>query len=78
MTTPQETRKIRIKNDYQEMLNIKGDIVSWQAVDGKAPYIQAYKLVVNIRTIISPKPEYRDSHIILVNLLPNYPEAAPF
>jgi ubiquitin-protein ligase len=77
MTTPQEKRKIRIKNDYQEMLNIKGKIVSWQAIDGEAPYIEAYNLAVNIRTIISPKPEYRDSHIIIVKLLPNYPQAAP-
>ncbi len=78
MATPQEQRKIRLKHDYQEMLNIRGTIVQWRPLKGEAPYIEAYELRVNVRTIIGPKPDYRDTHVLKLRLPPDYPiSAAP-
>jgi len=77
MPTPQEQRRIRIKNDYQEMLNIKGAIVNWTPFVGTPPYVEAYDLTVNVRTIIGSRPEYRNAHIIRVTLPANYPTVAP-
>ena len=77
MTTSQEQRRIRIKNDYKKMLNIKGEIVDWQPLEGKQPFIEAYELTLNIRTIIGPKPKYRNVHIVRVTLPPNYPDTNP-
>jgi ubiquitin-protein ligase len=77
MTTPQERRQIRIKNDFKEMQNIKGPIVDWKPLIGVPPYVEAYELTIKIRTIISPQPSYRDLHVIRVTIPPNYPFAAP-
>jgi ubiquitin-protein ligase len=77
MATPQERRNIRLKNDYTEMVNIKGKIIDWRIIQGIAPYIEEYELTVNVRAIIGPKPEYRNRHILRVTLSPNYPFSAP-
>lgn len=77
MSTPQEQRKIRLKNDYTEMKNIRGDIIQWEILKGEAPYVESYRLTVHVRTIISSVPEYRDTHIIDVELSENYPFSPP-
>ncbi len=78
MATPQEQRKIRLKNDYKEMQNIKGAIISWKPLVGTAPYIEQYELTVNVRTIIDSDPSYREKHVIRVTLPAGYPfRAAP-
>lgn len=77
MATPQQRRKLRIKNDYKEMLNIKGSIVQWQALTGTPPYVESYRLIVRVRSIIGPGPRYRETHTIRVVLPPDYPTAAP-
>lgn len=75
--TPQEQRKIRLQNDYQEMLNIKGNIVDWRTTKGSPPYVEAYELTVRVRTIIGSGPNYRGEHIILIELPANYPIGPP-
>lgn len=77
MVTPQEARKIRLKNDHQEMSNIRGNVVQWKPVKGEPPYVEAYELTVKIRTIISSEPRYRDEHVIYLELPENYPTVAP-
>ncbi|HEY0021502.1 MAG TPA: hypothetical protein VGB24_01275 [Longimicrobium sp.] len=77
MATPQEQRNIRLKHDYVEMTNIRGSVVQWRAVRGTPPYVEAYELTVNVRTVTSPRPEYRSTHIIRLELPPNYPFSAP-
>ncbi len=77
MSTPQEQRKIRLKNDYAEMQNIQGTIVQWIPTNGVPPYVEEYKLTVKVRTIIGPGPTYRDLHIIKVSLPPSYPLGSP-
>jgi ubiquitin-protein ligase len=77
MSTPQEQRRIRIGNDYKEMRNILGNIISWEIVTGTVPYVEEYKLEVKVRTIIGPRPDYRDNHLIQVTLPPAYPYVAP-
>jgi ubiquitin-protein ligase len=77
MATPQEARRIRLGNDHNEMLNIKGDVIQWKSVKGEAPYVEAYELTVKIRTIISSQPSYRNEHIIYLELPNGYPREAP-
>ena len=75
--TPQEQRKIRLKNDFREMKNIKGASIQWDAIKGSQPYVEEYDLVVKIRTIIASGPEYRERHKIKIILPENYPFSAP-
>lgn len=80
MATPQEIRRIRLANDYKQMCNIKGSVISWVATKGIAPYIEEYKITINVRTIIgvgSGVPQYRDSSTVLVTLPPDYPRKPP-
>lgn len=77
MTTPQEARRIRLKNDHAEMVNIRGDLIQWKPTKGEPPYVEAYELVVKIKTIIGRQPKYRDEHVINLELPENYPIVAP-
>ncbi len=77
MATPQEQRNLRLKNDYSEMLNIKGEVIQWKPIKGQAPYIEAYELSIKICTIISSTPSYRNEHVIIVELPDNYPLVSP-
>jgi len=77
MSTPHETRNIRLKNDYDAMCNIRGPIIQWRAVKGTPPYVEAYELTVNIRSIISPGPDYRDQHVIRIEMPGDYPKSPP-
>ena len=71
--TPQEQRKRRCRSDYKEMCNIRGPIIDWEVLRGTAPYVDAYRLTVNVRSIISPSPDYRDRHVIDLEIPPDYP-----
>jgi len=77
MVTPQEARRIRLKNDHNEMVNIKGDVIKWQPIKGEAPYVEAYELVVKMRTITGSQPSYRNEHTIYLELPEAYPTAPP-
>jgi ubiquitin-protein ligase len=77
MATPLEIRNRRLANDYQEMLNIKSPMIDWTIRYGNPPFVEAYELIVNIRTVISSVPEYVSQHKLLVSLPENYPQAAP-
>jgi ubiquitin-protein ligase len=77
MATPQEQRRIRLKNDYAEMTNIRGRIVQWREVRGAPPYVEQYELTVKVRTIVSPRPDYRDTHTITLTLPLAYPLSPP-
>jgi ubiquitin-protein ligase len=77
MSSPQSTRNTRLKNDYKEMCNIRGSIVTWRAVRGTPPFVESYHLTVNVRSIIGPGPNYRDQHLISVDIPADYPNAPP-
>ena len=77
MSTPQEARKIRLKNDYREMVNIKGDLIKWKPIKGDPPFVEAYELVVRIKTIIGGQPNYRNEHTINLELPADYPNVPP-
>lgn len=80
MATPQEIRKIRLANDYKQMCNIQGNVISWTALRGMAPYIEEYNITVNVRTIIgvtNGTPQYRNSSVVKITLPPDYPIRAP-
>jgi ubiquitin-protein ligase len=71
--TPQETRNDRLMNDYKEMCNIRGPIIQWRAIKGVPPLVEAYELTVNVRSVISSKPDYRDRHVIKIEIPSGYP-----
>lgn len=80
MPTPQEIRRIRLANDYKQMCNIQGNIISWVATKGSAPYVEEYLLTAHVRTIIGVggrTPQYRDTSEIRVTLPPDYPVKPP-
>jgi ubiquitin-protein ligase len=77
MLTPQEKRKIRIKNDYEQMVNIKSDVVDWKPIRGNPPYVEAYELTIKVKTIISSNPSYRTEHILSLEIPAGYPTDAP-
>jgi ubiquitin-protein ligase len=78
MTTAREQREIRLKNDYREMCNIRGPIIQWRAVAGRPPFVDAYDLVVSVRSIVGRGPQYRGQHSVAVRLPSNYPaDSAP-
>jgi hypothetical protein len=71
--TPQEIRKTRLQSDYREMCNIRGPLIDWEVMRGTPPYVEAYRLTVNVRSIIGPGPNYRDRHVIDLEIPPDYP-----
>lgn len=80
MPTPQEIRNIRLANDYKQMCNIKGNVISWVPTKGTAPYVEEYRITVNVRTIIGVEnhsPKYRYSSVVLITLPPDYPRGKP-
>lgn len=80
MATPQEIRKIRLANDYKQMLNIQGAVISWAATKGTPPHVEEYKLTVCVRTIERVNgntPVYRDKSEVVISLPADYPRSAP-
>jgi ubiquitin-protein ligase len=77
MATLQEQRRARLKNDHNEMSSIRGSTIEWEPLRGSPPFLEAYKLDIEVRTIIGPGPRYRDEHEVKVVLPPNYPASAP-
>ena len=80
--TPQEIRKIRLGNDYKQMLNIQNrGVISWEAVEGKPPYVEKYRVTIHVRTITGKRangsPIYRNVSVVTVTLPPDYPNSAP-
>jgi ubiquitin-protein ligase len=75
--TPQERRLARLKSDYDEMCNIRGSIIQWNAIKGNAPFITEYELIINVRSIIGPGPTYRSRTRLKLELPSNYPDAPP-
>ena len=72
-----ERRRVRLQSDYTEMCNIRGAIIDWKATAGSPPEVEEYQLTVNVRSIISPKPDYRDRHVLTLQLPPRYPYSPP-
>jgi len=77
MATPQEQRNIRLANDYNEMVNIRGEIIEWKALKGNPPHVEEYEITINVRSIINNTPTYREKHVVKVSLPANYPIGAP-
>lgn len=80
MATPQEIRKIRLANDYKQMCNIQGDVISWVPVKGTPPHVDEYRITINVRTITGVngnQPQYRESSVVFVTLPPGYPQSPP-
>ena len=75
MSDPRTLRRIRLENEYRELMAINGSIIRIEPL-GSAPY-ERYRITYNIRTIISPRPEYRDSTVCELSIPAGYPQAVP-
>lgn len=77
MVDQRALRKRRLENEYNELmkLNEKSSIIEIIPL-GRVPY-ESYKIIFNIRTIVSPTPTYREKTICTLTIPPNYPEGAP-
>ncbi len=77
MVDQRALRKRRLENEYNELmkLNEKSSIIEIIPL-GRAPY-ESYKIIFNIRTIVSPAPTYREKTICTLTIPPNYPKGAP-
>lgn len=72
-----ELHKTRIKNDYNEMINIaKSPMVSWVATKGTAPYVEEYLITINVRTYSGPGTIMNQCKV-RISLPANYPQVAP-
>ncbi len=77
MPTPPEIRQIRLKNDYAQMCNIRGNIIQWEAKNGKPPFVEEYHLTVKVKTIVGNRPDYADTISLKLQLTGNYPTSPP-
>ncbi len=62
------------------MVNIRGELVQWDALRGAAPHVEEYRIRVKLRTIIGISgdiPQYRNEHEISVVIPPDYPNSPP-
>jgi ubiquitin-protein ligase len=75
MADPRALRTRRLNNEYDELMRINGSIIQIQPI-GNAPY-ESYKIIFNIRTIISPSPTHRAKTVCTLTIPPGYPDAAP-
>lgn len=80
MVTPQEIRRIRLATDYERMCSIQGDIIRWIPTKGELPYVEEYRVIIHVRTIIGvsgDEPVYRDASVVTVSLCTEYPFQCP-
>lgn len=73
----ENVRRMRLENDYKQMQNLRGRVIDWRPLVGEPPYVEEYLLTVNVRTIIGPKPVFRDRHELRLVLPRDYPQHAP-
>ena len=68
-------RQIRLQAEYSELMRLSGNIIKIEPL-GNAPY-EKYRVTFNIRTVISPAPEFRDKTICILTIPSGYPDVAP-
>lgn len=72
-----ELHRTRIKNDYNEMVNLsRSPMVSWVATKGTAPYVEEYLITINVRTYSAPGSTMNQCKV-RISLPPQYPQVAP-
>ena len=77
MATPQEIRNRRLANDYKEMENISGSLLTFEPLAGNEPYVEQYEVTIFVRSIIDTQPTYRNQHKLKITLPEAYPQAPP-
>jgi hypothetical protein len=64
---------MRLVADYNQMMAIRGAVVAWEPVRGSEPHVEAYRLILKVRTIIGPGPDYADEVRATLELGAKYP-----
>jgi len=76
-----ESRNIRIKNDYYELMSISCNMLEICPVLGKPPFVTEYKITIRANSILGVvrnNPIYRKIHEVKLVLGESYPISAPF
>jgi len=73
MTSIREQRRIRLKNDYQTMVNIKRPWLNYKIISGTIPYIEQYVIDLKLKIIVGRGPKFTNSHRISIILPATYP-----
>lgn len=68
-----ETSRERRATDYRELMSMRGPVLDVKPISGTPPYVDAYELTVYVRSIVGPKPDYRNVHKIHLSLPAGYP-----
>ena len=74
---PSEARQTRLKNDYVEMTNIRGQIVQWRPINGTPPFVTSYEVTLSVRTLVDSSSTMRANHVVRVELPEGYPVSPP-
>ena len=77
MQDPRLVRNVRLENEYEELmkLNALGNMINITPL-GNRPYAK-YRVEFNIRTIVSPTPQYRDRTVCTLTIPATYPADPP-
>jgi len=92
MPVSQKIRDVRIENDYREMCNLcceklsrieienppcACEAISWIPIEGEPPFVEKYKIIFNMRTIIGindvSEPIYSNQSEVLITIPADYP-----
>lgn len=71
--TISETSRARRATDYRELMSMRGPVLDVKPVSGTPPYVDAYELTINVRSIVGPEPTYRGVHKVHLSLPAGYP-----
>lgn len=69
-----KTGRARRAADYRELMSMQGPVLDVKPISGTPPYVDAYKLTINVRSIVGPGPTYRSVHEVLLSLPAGYPQ----
>ena len=68
-----ETSRERRATDYRELMSMRGPVLDVKPISGTPPYVDAYELTINVRSIVGPEPTYRGVHKVILTLPAGYP-----
>lgn len=69
------SRTVRLEHDYRAMQALQNGIIKWEP-DRRVPP-EVYAVDFNLRGMIGPNA-FRDTHTVVIKLLPEYPDRPPY
>lgn len=69
------SRTVRLEHDYRAMLALQSKVIKWEP-DRRVPP-EVYAVDFHLRGMIGPNA-FRDTHTVVIKLLPEYPDRPPY